>query len=198
MSADSRSSLLDAVNHMVASDAAPELFEAVTTILPNARAIQARFVGERAVLNPLVELAIADSAQFARVVALIEHKRQEAGLAPLREDAEPKYDKGDYMRDFMYQKRERERRAAEIENLMRPERDQLVGRSRLDFMQIQSAKWKAQRDAALEQARAASGSRLTREAMKQVIESFWARVDRDLNELEELAKAERFRVVGKK
>ncbi len=182
-------SLLDAVNCLITNDDAVEFFNALTAILPNARAFDARFTGTRAVLNPLVDLAVSDSEKFASVLDLIETKRAASGKPRLQQNTQPGYDKTDYMRDFMQQKRDRERRAVEIENLMRKPTEQLSGRARLDFMQVQSGKWKAGRDAALAAAREhAGGKRLTKPQMQSVIAAFWAKVDKELDDLEELAR----------
>lgn len=184
-------SLLEAVNCLITNDDAVEFFHALTAILPNARAFDARFTGSRAVLNPLVDLAVSDSEKFASVLDLIETKRAASGKPRLQQDTPHGYDKADYMRDFMQQKRDRERRAVEIENLMRKPSEQLVGRARLDFMQVQSGRWKAARDAALAETRKQAGDkRLTKPQMQAVIASFWAKVDKELDELEELARHE--------
>lgn len=191
MDPNSRESLLAAVNTLVQAPDGPELYQAIGELLKIADKLEARFAGERAVLNPLVDLAVSDRERYLRVIGLVETKRLQAGLVPLIAQEDSGYDKTEYMRDFMARKREREARAATIENLMRPESSQLKGRSRLDFMQMQSAKWKAQRDAMIASYRERVGRRLHRDEMRDLLSQFWAKVDRELDELEELARAEK-------
>lgn len=184
-----RESLIEAVNALV-GEAGPALFADLTALVPTARALGARFSGERSVLNPLLSLAVSSPAQFERVIALVERKRDEAYLPPLAQGAEDRFDKADYMRDFMQHKRERERRAVDIENMIRPAHDRLKGRARLDFMQMQSAKWKDARDRALERARETLGRRLRKDEVRDTVTAFWSTIDRELDELEALARDE--------
>ncbi|MFN9030133.1 MAG: hypothetical protein ACK54C_01885 [Betaproteobacteria bacterium] len=195
-----RIALLDAVNRLIALPQASEVYSDVLALLPAAKSLQARFSGDREFLNPLLELGVADREKFDAVVSLIEAKRADAGLPPLAAPPDERFDKTAYMRDFMQQKRERERRAVEIENMMRSERNQLRGRARLDFMQAQANKWKKGRDKALEAERKQLQHRLTLDEQKSVITAFWSTVDKELDGLEELARAERNRPVkiGKK
>ena len=188
MDAEFKASLLDAVNVLSTADDAGAMYAELLELIPLAAKLDARFSGERAALNPLITLAVTNRPQYDRVIDLIASKRHGAGLSPLA--PEPSYNKTDYMREFMAAKRERERRAAEIENLMRSPTEQLRGRPRLDFMQNQSARWKLQRDAALEALKRASGGNPSKADIKAALDSFWARVDRDLDELEALARAE--------
>lgn len=195
-----RIALLDAVNRLIALPQASEVYSDVLALLPAAKSLQARFSGDREFLNPLLELGVADREKFDAVVSLIEAKRADTGLPPLAAPPDERFDKAAYMRDFMQQKRERERRAVETENMMRSERNQLRGRARLDFMQAQANKWKKGRDKALEAERKRLQRRLTLDEQKSVITAFWSTVDKELDGLEELARAERNRPVkiGKK
>lgn len=99
------------------------------------------------------------------------------------------HDKTAYMREFMQTKRIRMRRAAEIENLVRPPRDRLIGRAHLDFMDAVAAKWKAEMDRRVEVARqAADGGRLPKETLDAVRQQFWDTVDLQLSEAEQAAR----------
>jgi hypothetical protein len=187
----SKASLLEAVNALVAADNAPQLYSDLLGIMDAATRFGARFTGEREILNPLLNLAMSNRDQFLRVVSLIESKRAAAGASPLSAPPDTTYDKTSYMREFMAQKRERERRAVEIENMMRGDRSPLKGRARLEFMQTQSARWKAQRDDMLAAAKQRAGSQGLKRAQEQdLIAQFWQRIDRELDELEQLARAE--------
>jgi hypothetical protein len=188
-----RSSLLQAVNALVAAENGPALYSDLQALIPVARSLNARFSDERAVFNPLVQLGLQNPESFGRVIDLIEHKRAELGQPPLARPADESFDKTAYMRDFMQQKRERERRRADIENMLRPPADALRGRARLDFMQMESNKWKIRRDDALEQARAGNGGRLSKDQQTELLKTFWSQVDRELDELEEVARAEQLK-----
>lgn len=184
-----KTALLNAVNALVTMQDAETLFGELTALLPAAGRLGARFTGPRAVVNPLIDLALEDPGRYEAVLDLIERKRAEAGLPPMRPAGSTGFDKTEYMRDFMQQKRERERRAVMIENLTRPERAQLRGRSRLDFMQAQAAKWKTRRDKLLEKARKDAGRRLRKDEVDAILKGFWQTVDRELDEAEAKARA---------
>jgi hypothetical protein len=188
---DSRDALLVAVNELIRSEDARQKLDAVEAILPAARRYSAVLTGELAIMNPLVELAVKQSDKFEKVLDLVDDKRAAAGLLPLRTKGD-QFDKNAYMKEFMVQKRARERRAADIENMMRPERDRLIGRARTDFMQRQAARWKEERDALLERARSNYDSgRIPREELDLLLKQFWENVDKQLDDLEDLAKQER-------
>lgn len=190
---DSCGKLLEAVNELVGAEDARQKLDAIEAVLPAARRYGAALTGELETLNALVRLAVEAPEKYKRVLDLIDDKRKEAGLLPLR-DPVPRYDKVSYMREFMQQKRQRLRRAADIENLMRPEKDRLVGKSRIEFMDRQAAKWKEQRDRMIERARQAAGTeRLSKEALDNLIRQFWANVDAELDALEDLAREERLK-----
>ena len=187
-----REALLAAVNKLVLDSSADNLYNILLEVIPVARRLGVRLSGPNAVLNPLVDLAVEHPEKYANVMQLIETKRTDQGIAPLDQTrtTDGQFDKSEYMREFMQQKRERERKAVEIENLMRGEHDKLVGRARLDYMQAQSNRWKKDRDALLAKARASAGAGLSKDAMRTVLTGFWAKVDADLDELEKLARAE--------
>lgn len=94
------------------------------------------------------------------------------------------------MRSFMAQKRERERRAVAVENMLRPANATLRGKARLAFMQKAGAEWKARRDAMLAAARTSKGSSLTREEQEELLVSFWKTVDEELDYMESSAREE--------
>lgn len=111
-------------------------------------------------------------------------------MAPLAPEPVDGFDKSAYMREFMQAKRVRLRRAAEIENMHRPARDRLIGRTRLDFMDAQASKWKTEMDRRVEVARqAANGGRLPKETLDLVRLGFWQWVDEQLDAAEAAAVA---------
>jgi hypothetical protein len=177
--------LLEAVNTLVRSDDAGRLFadfEAVARLPPD---LPIKLSGDAAVLNPLLALRRQDRAKFDGVIELIESKREAAGAPPLRTPETPKgFDKVEYQRLFMDQKRHRERRAVLVENMRRPGRDKLIGNARLEFMRVQAAKWKEVRDAALNAARETAGRTLAKAEVQEVLSAFWQKIDRELDDAE--------------
>lgn len=182
----SKQEVLEAVNLLIKAPNAKILFDSMDATVPLAKQHPVRLSGEAAALNPILTLRLNDIATYDRVMDLVESKRQAAGYAPLmRQDN--RFNKTEYMRNFMDQKRERERRAAKIENMIRPASEALKGRARLDFMQRQSAIWKRERDALLERHRQMDGGTMCREKQQQLLDQFWTRIDAELDELETLA-----------
>jgi hypothetical protein len=190
MDDDSKQALLEAVNTLIKSPDAQRLYDALVAVIPAARLHPVRLSGDAAVLNALVMLKLKSPDTYDNVLSLVEAKRKAAGFEPLERPVDDRFNKTEYMRNFMDQKRERERRAAKIENMIRPPADALRGRTRLDFMQRQSARWKEDRDMLLEQQRTLAGGAISREVQQQVLDQFWTRIDASLDELEALAAAE--------
>lgn len=188
--------LLEAVNALIDADDAKELFEAFTLVAAIGNRAPVLLAGHPAVLNPLLHLKLTDALAFDRVFALVEAKRADRGRTALVPPKDTSYDKTTYMRHFMDAKREREKRAAEIENLCRPEKDRLRGGARLEFMRNMSVKWRDMRDRMLEVAAARHGGPLPAAASKDLIAKFWSEVDADLER--KLADAKRMQVSGKR
>lgn len=183
-----KTALIHAANLLIRAPNAHDLYESMVSAAPlMARYRDLRFVGESEPLNALALIKASHPDTFDGVVHLIESKRESAGFDPLNQP-DDKFDKAEYMQAFMEQKRMRQRRAADIENVLRPERDRLVGRSRLDFMQRQSAIWKDERDAMLKAARESRGRALKRQEITEVLAAFWAKIDAQLDELEHIAR----------
>jgi hypothetical protein len=201
---DDKDALLRSVNILLTRENAVELY----AVLMEVSAAHARFpdyvtlYGEACELVPLLRLRRKNIKKFQQLIDFIEALRLKAGAESLQKP----YDKTQYMRDFMDAKRQRQRRAVEVENMLRPPRDALKGIARAQFSDAQSAKWKAALDEKLESVRAslphADGrpARLPLEMMNQIRKDFWTSVDHELAQLEELARKEQFNVgkVGKK
>lgn len=179
---EDKQALLAALNTLIASDDARHLFQTLTAVV-NLKVVHAVALdGEAAVLNPLVDIGRTDPERFERLIAKVDGKRREALKAPLVEPKDDGFNKTEYMREFMYQKRLRMRRAAEIENKTRSPKDALIGRSRLDFMEAQAAKWKLELDRRIEVAREANGgARLPKDTMDTVRTQFWSYIDEQLD-----------------
>lgn len=186
MDKETKAALVAAANLLIRSPSARDHFAMLTAAAPLvARHPLLRFVGEAEPLNALAVVKIGEPETYVRVIELVESKRAEAQLPALAQEDEGGFNKSAYMQQFMEQKRLRQRRAADIENMQRSERDKLIGRSRLDFMQRQSELWKQERDALLAKARdAIKPHRMTKDQIQSVVNQFWEKVDRRLDELE--------------
>lgn len=183
----SKEELVQAVNFLVLDPSAPQHFDALRSLLKVA-ALPVQFTGDLSLLNPLVELYRDDRDAFQRVLDLVDNKRSHQGWPPLQE-RQTDFDRNEYQREFMHQKRARERRIAEIENMSRPERDRLIGTARLEFMRRQSNVWKKRRDALLEASRKAQGGTLSKEQTNKLLSQFWEQIDAELDEAETEARS---------
>lgn len=191
LSEERKELLLAAVNLLIRSPDAHEHLAALEALVPVARTFNVQLMGPAAPLNALLELKLKDPDRYERMLDLVEAKRREAGFDELRPQREAgRFDKTEYMRSFMAAKRERQRRAAFIENLIRPQRDRLVGRSRIEFMERQSSKWKRELDERVNRAREAQGGRLSKETLEVLRTQFWADIDKYLDDLEAEARKE--------
>ena len=187
---DDKQAMLDAVNSLILGDQTEEFFSYLLTAVNAAARAPIRLTGAAAVLNPLVELRGSNPDGYNQVLGLIDRRRATIDRAPLATPRSEGYDKVGYMRAFMDQKRERQKRAVEIENLLRPEKDRLVGNARLEFMRLQSVRWKAARDRVLAETAEKMGGQVTQEVRRVTLDFFWAAIDELLEDrLEEAKKA---------
>lgn len=185
MTTDDTEALVTALNVLINSDDARHLYLSLMTVAGLRIAHQVWFSDDAAVLNPLLALARRNPKRLETLIEKVDAKRREALKAPLVDAPDDGFDKTEYMRQFMYEKRLRERRAAELENLQRDPKDRLIGRPRLAFMETQAAKWKAELDSRMKAARAAlGGKRLPLETDRTLREQFWAGIDKALDDLE--------------
>ena len=182
--------LAAAVSALVTSPDAAEMYDSLTVVvrLVTQAHQPVALTGNAAVLNALVDLAREDRTKLDRLMALVDVKRAEAGLAPLVTPPDEGFDKKVYMREFMAQKRLRERRAVTIENIARSERDALRGHPRMEFCRLQSLKWKTRLDELTSKVRDAHGGRAPKEALELAREKFWADIDSELDEAEAAAR----------
>lgn len=158
------------------------LVEAVSV----SRKLPIRLTGFPACMNPLLWLAQTDYPSFEKVMEQVDLVRAKTGLQALGRKG---FQKNEYQSDFMAQKRLRTGRAARIENMGRPPRDQLRGDARLTFERTVQAQWKKQLDALIDKARTAGGgARLKKDVLDNLRSRFWAGVDTALDEKEVNAK----------
>lgn len=179
-----KQALLTAINHLVLSERAETHYNLLESLLGLPVDTPVKLTDEAELLNALLELGREDRDAYGRVMELVDRKRVERGWTPLLKPEPQGFNRNEYQRDFMYQKRQRERRAVEIENMLRPARDKLIGNDRLEFMRRTSARWKESRDKMMTAARQASGGTLTKDQVSAILKAFWERVDRELDEAE--------------
>lgn len=191
MDHETKVALADAANLLIKSPNAHSLFTLINDCAHMlARHKELSLIGEASDLNILARMKVSRPDVYANIMRLVEQRREDYGYEKLDTEQEAeKFDRTQYMQEFMVQKRLRQRRAADIENLRRPERDRLIGRSRLDYMQRVSGEWKVQRDALLGKARVANGGRLSKEEMQAVLNQFWEKIDEQLDTDEDRAKS---------
>lgn len=182
---EDRQGLLEAINHLVMEPAAPRHFEILMEVAKLSPTLPVQLSKEAAILNPLLNLYRSDKPAYDRVMVLVDEKRTARGWEALVKEEPAGFDRNTYQREFMFQKRARERRAVEIENMLRPDRDKLVGNARLEFMRRASAGWKKRRDVLLEEARQHHGGTLSKEQTEAILTRFWATVDDELDQLQE-------------
>lgn len=182
--------LAAAVNELVQAEDASSKLDAIEAITPAARRYTARLTGELEVLNPLVELAVSSPDKYQRMLVLVDEARARAGLLPLR--AKKPFDKRAWVRDTMEQRRIRERRAADIENMTRAYKDRLTGQARMNFMQAQYNRWAQRYKEMLAEAQEqVGGEHLPRPLRAEIKARWWAEVDAELDAKEEQAKRRR-------
>jgi hypothetical protein len=143
-------------------------------------------------LNALVELASSDPKGFEGVQELIDGKRRDKGLRAIWPDkSEERFDKVEYQRILMQERRRRTGRAVDIENMQRPEKDRLVGTKRLEFENRTLARWGEELQTLLDNARALNGGSLTRDQQRAIRDNFWSGVDQKLDDTESEVRRKR-------
>jgi hypothetical protein len=175
--------LLDAANILLRSPEAESLYKtlrSVTALPPN---LPIKLSGGYIDLNPLLTLFRHDPTKFGTLMDHVDTRREQLGVPRLQcEPVEVKFDKTDYQRDLMAERRRRQTRAAELENMKRPASEQLVGHAREDFMRMQQKRWTVRLEATLDTVRL--GKTMTKEARQQISARFWDTVDRETDESE--------------
>ncbi len=155
------------------------------------RAAPVRFVGELAVLNPILELMLEDEKAFAQVSMLIDGRRAGAGMEMMWPPEEPeKFDRVANQRRIMAERRARSGRALNLENAVRSERNRLYGNARLEFERRVLAGWGKRLDRTLEAARTRAGGRLSKEEAARIRAAHWANVDAEMDAQEEQLRRE--------
>lgn len=190
---DEAAAIAEAASLLVESESAPRMYDSLVAVARLAAHHPVRMDGELAPLNALVSVFARNPDGFHRLMALIDAKRAAKGRTPMVPTTEKRYDKTEYMRAFMDAKRQRENRAVEAENALRPAADRLIGNARMEFKRVQSAKWNARLQAALDAAREAHGARLPKAVQDKTRDDFWAMIDAELDDLEEYVRTEQLK-----
>jgi len=173
--------LMAAISALILDANAPSLYANMMLLAVRQSNLLA-LSGRAEVLTPLLALYQSDRDKFDRIMDLVDSKRINRGWEALRV-VQDGFDKVEYQRQFMDQKRQRERRIADIENEARPPRDRLIGNARLEFMRVQSSRWKARRDEMIAAARVQAGGQLSKSDMQARLEAFWRGIDRELDQM---------------
>ena len=175
--------LAEAANTLIHSSEAPEMYQTLLEVLGLPLKLPVKLTGEASVLNPLLAMARRDRGAFDRVIDLIESKRASREMSPLRQpQEEKKFDKNRYQAELMAERRSRAVKAASIENLRRPPSGQLVGNSRMDFMQMQLGKWSTRFKLICDAAK--TGKTLSKARRQALSAEFLEAIDRELEESE--------------
>lgn len=178
-----------AARRLVKGDDAEDQFKILDAVIRKAAGLPVKLTGRYTPMNPLLQLRQADSPTYDTVMGWVTDKRKQLNLPPLKDEQSEV--RREYMREFMAAKRQREGRAVEIENMLRSDNDRLRGTARMEFVRRQSAMWKKERDKLLAAERKAAGTEhIPSDVYSQTLKNFWANVDRQLDEMEELTREE--------
>jgi hypothetical protein len=161
-------------------------------------------IGKAAVLNPLLEWLRQHPEQNADLLSVIGQGRRLLGQerrlfgldgAELTREEEKHFageavrERRSYMATFMRTQRTRETRAANIENMMRPESKRLVGKDRNNFMTRMAKEWSQRRSNMLEELKTHYPNGVIPRAVKdEACVEFWERIDGELDAKEEKAQ----------
>lgn len=175
--------LAEAANTLINDNKAPEMFKTLLDVMGLPPTLPVKLSGEASVLNPLLTMARRDREAFNRVIDLIESKRASREMSPLRQpETETKFDKNEYQRELMADRRVRQIKALDIENLRRPPSSQLIGHPRMEFMRVQQGKWTDQLETLL--AAHKTGKTMTKAKRQEISAQFWQGIDLQLEETE--------------
>lgn len=140
-----------------------------------------QFTGDWAKFNPLVELAKEDSEAFGRVCTLIREKRAAVSLRTATTPVET-FDSVAYQRVYMAERRERLRKALDIENSQRSPHNQLKGKAKEVFFKAQYEKWVKARDEHVAAVRLRQGHDFEGDGKRQAAREYWDQLDASLDD----------------
>lgn len=190
--------LLAAVNDLILDPSPGRKVDALSAVINLRRLYPVKLTSDFHVLNPLVEIAVFEPEFYEKTKALIDAKRIEKGYEVLWPAKHEGFDKREYQRNLMAERRRLSGRASDIENLSRGKNDQLLGTLRLDFERRQLKTWGDRLDALLEKARQANGGKLPRAESEKIRDAFWNTIEVELDEAEEIAKLKNMKLPTKR
>lgn len=178
---ENRQAPIEAIDALVFDARAQRYYKSMMEVTKIPEELYVGLVYPATVVSPVLQLLREDPQGFDNVMELVDSKRKDRGWEPLTPDKPQGFDRNEYQREFMRNKRDRERRAVEIENYLRHARDKLIGSARLEFMRRVGNTWKKRRDQLLEDARAAHGGTLSQEQVRTILAKFWQQIDVELD-----------------
>lgn len=186
MNDEERQLVKEATSILCTDDDSRKLYEHMTRAYELARkGVPVRLTGRSAVMNPLIDLMLSDHDTYEAVLQYIVKKRDALGQPPLEDSDQVRRD---YMREMMVTRRARLSRLVDLWNSMRPEREKLRGKARMEFERVHGNRWFAARGDRELTMREQVGRRLTHQERTNMLISFWKEVDSELDDLEEFAR----------
>ena len=177
--------LVEAANALIELPDAGDLYAAlIQTHEHAAKGLPIRLSGHASVLNPLLEFMLEDFDASETIFDLVEKKRSEGGLQPLR----PLFDRKAYMRELMAKRRKRLNHVTELTNALRSEMDKIAGASRARLESAHTQRWTNYRLGLENQKRLSLGRRLTKDERTDIIISAWKTIDAELDAFEHFVK----------
>lgn len=183
-----------AAKQLVISEESISTYRLMDELLSKVPHIPAKLSGEKhSWINPMIAMYRKNPEIYKTIVQWANDKRVIKGYTPLIEE-KSKFERNPYQADIMSVIRERLGRAVRVENSRRAERDELKGIPRQQFEKETTRKWSERRAKVLAAAREAKGSRLTKVEMQELLRTFWATIDAELEaaELDPLNAALKF------
>lgn len=197
-----RNELLQAVNFFCTDQDAQDFYVKLLLTLQfiEESGVRVKGLGREAIINPLVNQYLENSDTFERVIDLIQTKREQAGLPALvnpadeaesgvqREKRKDQKHRNTYFSNYMFNKRDRERRLIEAWNSMRSERDKVVGTARTEWIRQESARWLNEIEHRINKLVEQEGRRPTRAEKAAIGDKVWEEVEDEIAGLEQFAR----------
>ena len=152
-----------AVNYLIESQAYAAHIGEITKRIESWSKTPSPYGGSLAVLNPLIDIGLANRDAFERLLKLIETKRK----------ANPTLKRMDYQRELMRQRRTRMAKAVVVHERAHGKMSPIV---RKQFERQQTISWGLRREAFL-----GYGVPLRRTDLNDMSSAFWAEIDRELD-----------------
>jgi hypothetical protein len=182
MNAEQKTMLAEAVNTLIDDTDATDLYKKMMGVYELARKdFPVRLTGRSGVLNPMLDLLLADYEGGQVVLRLIETKRTTRGLPQLED---PNEARKIYMRELMATRRDRLSRLLKLWNTLRPDREKVRGAAKTEFERVHGNRWFAVREEREKALREQHGRRLSHHERTSLIKAFWEDVNRELDDFD--------------